>query len=755
MRLVVRPQLGTLLNASSTGRIDAAHAHPSDSTVAGDPRRCVASIAKRSGDRSEFIRLLARHLQTEFEVGLVAIVAPEYEQPIMLVVDEELGAQVHRPSIRQSLQRATLVATASEVALMDPSNPEDDPTGDPAGIVTGDLSDDASGDHEAVHREDDVDTALSVRGYRIELKSAPERLAVLLVHRVSERPTPAEQVQILRRLSLYGNSVRDLDSGAGSSDASTAEPTPPTSNPSPGTPPQIAGVNLTPIAGRPQGPSWLAQRRNLLQLHRSLEVDATAYRIANESRRLIGCDRVTVLVPRGTRLRVRAVSGVAVVDKRSNTVRGIERMVQRAIVLPGPLVLPQSDMLPPQIQEPLDDYLDQSGATCAVLLPIRIATTACSNDFEEEFETDPFVRDGELVGVILAEYFSGHDSLEVNGAMQVVASESSVALHNALEHESIFGLGVWKSIGRARRTGKRLWIAAAIVMVAALAIASVIVPVDHYIIATGSVEPTQRRQVFAAVDGVVKSLHVVDGQSVDRGTPLIQLENAELQRNDETIAGQIQTTLQRLASIKAVRLSGEGNETQSSRMAIEQQQFESELANLRSQHAIIQAQQEDLVVKSPIQGTVVGWQLEHRLSRRPVSRGNLLLSVVDESGPWELKLQIPDREAGALLESVKQSEALPVTFAVATQPDRSYHATLQGVATAARIDERKEAVIDATARVMLRPASQSSTDVFDPEDVKIGADVTARVYCGQRSVLRSWFSDVFDFINRNVMFYFR
>src|SRR5690606_8765232 len=148
--------------------------------------------------------------------------------------------------------------------------------------------------------------------------------------------------------------------------------------------------------------------------------------------------------------------------------RGIERLVQHAIVLSGPLALPQAELLPPQIQHPLDDYLDQSGANGAVLLPLRIPTAPDANDFDEEFETDPFVRDGELVGVILAEYFSGPGSPEVNALMQLVARESTVALHNALEHESIFGLGVWKSIGRAKRSGKRAWIAIAIAMVAAL-----------------------------------------------------------------------------------------------------------------------------------------------------------------------------------------------------------------------------------------------------------------------------------------------
>ncbi|MFG0262560.1 MAG: hypothetical protein ACF788_09245, partial [Novipirellula sp. JB048] len=240
------------MNASTSGRIDAAHAQPTKPTVAGDPQQCIASIAQHSGDRAEFIRRLARHLQTEFGVGLVAVVAPQYEQPIMLVVDEELGAQVHRPSIRRSLQLATAVATASEVALIGPVDP-DDPGIDAGGPIdpAGEAPDDDSPPPPAAN-----DLGLSVRGYRIELMAAPERLAVLLVHRVRERPSPAEQLQILHRLSLYGSSIRELEAVPVSPDAGSAVPE--TDSPSPASEPEPANVGLATVAGQRTGAGWLA-----------------------------------------------------------------------------------------------------------------------------------------------------------------------------------------------------------------------------------------------------------------------------------------------------------------------------------------------------------------------------------------------------------------------------------------------------------------------------------------------------------------
>ena len=43
--------------------------------------------------------------------------------------------------------------------------------------------------------------------------------------------------------------------------------------------------------------------------HEKLDVRETAYTIANEGRRLIGCDRVSVAIKHGGKCRIEAVSG--------------------------------------------------------------------------------------------------------------------------------------------------------------------------------------------------------------------------------------------------------------------------------------------------------------------------------------------------------------------------------------------------------------------------------------------------------------
>src|SRR5262249_34829964 len=54
--------------------------------------------------------------------------------------------------------------------------------------------------------------------------------------------------------------------------------------------------------------------------HGSLEPRATAYTLANEGRRLIECDRVSLAIRKGRKCQIEAVSGQETFDKRSNTV---------------------------------------------------------------------------------------------------------------------------------------------------------------------------------------------------------------------------------------------------------------------------------------------------------------------------------------------------------------------------------------------------------------------------------------------------
>ena len=63
--------------------------------------------------------------------------------------------------------------------------------------------------------------------------------------------------------------------------------------------------------------------------HEKLDVRQTAYTIANEGRRLIGCDRVSVAIRRGGSCPIEAVSGQDTFDKRSNVTVMLGKLATR------------------------------------------------------------------------------------------------------------------------------------------------------------------------------------------------------------------------------------------------------------------------------------------------------------------------------------------------------------------------------------------------------------------------------------------
>ncbi len=675
----------------------------------------VHQLAAGSVNGDAFLRDLAGDLLQQFDAAVVAVKAPNWPAAMMLVRDEATSTAIDRDSIRSLLDSAQSTPIACTI---------------PAGEA-------------------------STRGLRVELSPTPFRAAVLLIYPVSvQGPSSQQQILALQNLNRYAATSRPyLQAYAETEQAAAPEP-----SSEQAVPPRHV-TTLTTAGANLFTPEIEAERVSLRGLHRDLDLTGTAYRIVNESRRLIGCDRVTLLLPKGNRLGVKAISGVAVVDPRSNSVTALQRMTRCAVVMARPLVLPGGDGLPPQIRMPLDEYLDESGVTSCVLVPLygpdRIGRRGHDDlDDGRQDDFDPFDSHGEMLGVMVLEYFDGHGPLSVDRRMRLVASEAAIALRNSLEHQRVFGLPVLKAIGGLGRRGSRIWWLTGFLVAAACLVASLLIRVDHRVIATGQAQPQVRRQVFAGIDGVVKELLVRDGDRVRAGDALIRLENADLETKLQDLSGQLQTATQRLRSLQSMRLGNRSDVSAEARLAMEERQLISELEGLRSQQSLLRDQQAELTVPSPIDGRVVAWQLTERLSDRPVSRGNALLTVVDESGPWELSLVIPDADAGPVLEAAKRRGTLPIRFAIATEPQSSFDASLRSLSTATRLDETGQYVIDATADIDVSPDAPATTR-WQGGETTIGADVTARIACDRRSLAASWFSDVVDFVHRNVLFYFR
>ena len=380
-------------------------------------------------------------------------------------------------------------------------------------------------------------------------------------------------------------------------------------------------------------------------VHAYLDPRETAYTIANEGRRLIECDRVSVAIRRGNKCKIEAVSGQDLFDKRSNTVRLLGKLAT-AVVATGDSIWYAGDTrdMAPQVEDAVQEYVDESHSKNVAVLPLR------RPQMVEEDDPDKREAPAEPIGALIVEQIE--DSRVPQTMVQrvdVVCRHSSIALANALEHQSLFLMPLWRAIGKAK------WVLRARTLPKTLAISGIILaallwlifwPTDFLVDCKGTLEPVIRQDIFAPADAKVIELRVKHGDLVEPNDVLAKLEDDNLRKQMIDVQGQIAATGEQISA--KIRERGHRGLT-----SIEAERIDGELQALRkraesllAQMAILKKQEKDLEIVSPIHGRVLSWDLEDRLKLAPVNRGQFLLRIADPTGKWELDLDMPDTQMG-------------------------------------------------------------------------------------------------------------
>jgi hypothetical protein len=497
-------------------------------------------------------------------------------------------------------------------------------------------------------------------------------------------------------------------------------------------------------------------------VHESLDPIATAFVLANEARRIIGCDRVSVLVKRRRTLRLEAVSGQESVERRASAVQAIESLVRVVARAGEPLWHPDpSRELPPQIEEELEHYIDESHATALAILPM------------EKPRPTPVVKPGgvdavavakaeaaprtvpEPIAALVAEWFS---SSTFDGSkrarVDLVAEHGKVAIANALSHTSLPLYPLINLAGKSRvLTTARNLPRTVLATLAALAtvVALVFVPAELRLEGKGTLEPVHRRDVFAGIDGVVEEVAdgIEHGMQVKDGQLLVTLRNTDVEVAIADLLGRKASSQEQLASVERSLLKNTTiSPDERTRLEGQKEQFEQEVRSFDNQLALYRDKKRSLQVKSPIEGVVVTWQVRDRLLLRPVEKGQVLLSVADKTGPWELEVHMPDDRLGhvnrAAAEAAQAGRELRVDYVLATDPGTRHTGAVKEIHEQAEVHGEEGNTV--LVRVTIDPSRH------EKEELGAGASVTARIFCGKRSLGYVWFHDVLSFIQTRVLF---
>lgn len=226
--------------------------------------------------------------------------------------------------------------------------------------------------------------------------------------------------------------------------------------------------------------------------------------------------------------------------------------------------------------------------------------------------------------------------------------------------------GRWRRLGRLRQ---RLIIAALVLLL--------FVPVRQTALAPAEVVPVDAMEIAAAIDGVVKTIHVRPNQAVKAGDPLFSLD-------DTTLRNRLEVARQSVAVADAELAAA-------SQLAFNDSRSKAELAILtgraqerRAELAAVQAQLARVDVTAPYDGVAVfadpdQWQ------GRPVATGERIMLLANPDKPGVL-IHLPVADAITL------DEGAPVKLFLTVKPlsplsgqvtETSYQALLspEGVAS--------------------------------------------------------------------------
>ena len=490
--------------------------------------------------------------------------------------------------------------------------------------------------------------------------------------------------------------------------------------------------------------------------HESLDLKETSYIVANEGRRLIGCDRVSVAIKKGRKCKVQAISGQDTIENRSNIVTALNNLATRVVAAGEPLWHDgATEDLPPQIEEALEDYVDQSYGRNIAVLPLREPERRLGVDNESgaagEIDRDNAHR-GEVIGALIVEQIESDIPEDVFRARcDLVYEHGTRAIANSRAHSNLFLMPLWRALGRAS------WVLRARTLPKTIGVVGLLLTVvlglafikkDFNLEAEGTLVPSEKREIFAPIDGEVIAVNFDHDDAVKQNDVLIELRNRDIEIQIADIEGQIQTNLAEQAKVQG-QLSRRQLLKPSELRSLQAEKNELQAKDMVLQRKL-QLQKDrkaELMIRSPIAGTVVSWDVEKNLRLRPIMTGQVLMEVADLEKNLVLEVELPEKREGHLDEYIAQQglsddDQLSVTYILATDPDEPMDAKLLIDSISKRADAHEEhgAVIK-----MQADPDQATLRGLQPRP---GAKVIAKIYCGRRSCGFVFFHEIYEWCHK-------
>lgn len=484
----------------------------------------------------------------------------------------------------------------------------------------------------------------------------------------------------------------------------------------------------------------------VLQLHKSLDVKEVAFTAANDGRLLVGCDRISIAVLDGRKTVVRAVSGQDSVNQRANLVRKMTKLASHVIRTNEKMEYTgKVDHLAPKIERALADYVQESGSRMVTVIPVFKPDPVIE---KEDSNSRPLEKVRKAVGGIIIEQVA--ESQPKPGVLEkgdLISDHIGASIYNAKQYNRLFLMPLWQGLGKVfgfleGRNGLKA--ALVVLAMAGVVAAMVMVPWDYRVEGQGKMMPVIQKDVFVPWDGEVIGISVESGQHVEVGDDLVLIKNPDLKTQLTAAKGELNSKAALLKTIHGELNRNLRPTEPSKRNELEGQmkQTQEEMKALVAQIKIIDTRVESLNVKAPISGVIATFQLKQLLLNRPVRRGEVLLEIKHDDGEWHLELDVEEKRMGHFLNAVKANNndlARNVEFKLATDSESEFQGKVSKVSTRANSSQEAGSVVMVFCEFDKKQL---------PRQPRIGAEVRAKINCGEKSLGYVLFGDVVEFVQK-------
>lgn len=497
---------------------------------------------------------------------------------------------------------------------------------------------------------------------------------------------------------------------------------------------------------------WVQADQFSRMVHESLNLRETAYSLANEGRRLIGCDRVSVAISKGRKCKVESVSNQDAFDNRSNLISLLGELATKVAKTGEPLWYDgQTEDLPPQIEEVLHKYVDESHAKNIIVLPIKRQKTDQTR--REEEQTERQAAEESIGAIIVEQIESDLPRSLMQPRIELVHEHGARAIANAVSHERIFLLPLWRTIGemawvlKARTLPKTLAIVG--VTLAAI-VALIVIPAPFDMEAPGTLQPENKRNIFVDEPGIVKEILIDHGSKVKEGDPLLRLESVQLDQEIADNLREMQVAMKtKQTIIEEMSRGSERNPSERAAQERELEQADAKYIGLVEQAQLLEQRKANLEILAPIDGVIQTWDVKNLLSERPVEKGRTVLEIANDQGGWLLELYMSESRAGHMLAEAidpatgEYKKSIKVRFVLAADPNSVLEGTLLDVSRRADVHEEHGQNVKVRVRI------ENPEKLHNPRP---GTTLIADVRCGWKPVGYVWFHEAFEWVYKYVFF---